>query len=226
MKQDFARMVLTDDAACTLGDTVRQIIVVTVPDWNSRCARLRTFEKIAAGKWMPALAPMAAVVGKYGFALPEQKKEGDCKTPAGIYKIGTAFGTAARPRGLKMPYRPVTRRDYWVDDKTSPEYNTWVHYEGNPAKRWKSFERLAIPLYKYALVIRYNDDPIMPGKGSAIFMHIWRGPSSYTAGCVALARANLLAVLKWLDPDKSPVIIQGTEPFIFSLLKRRHGTQC
>ncbi|GEN34625.1 L,D-transpeptidase family protein [Aneurinibacillus danicus] len=197
---------------------VKQIIVVTTPDWKSRQARLQAFEK-AGGKWLSAFSPMPAVVGKNGFALPEDKKEGDYKSPAGIYKIGTAFGTAVKPGGVTLPYRPVTRQDYWVDDKTSPDYNTWVHYGGDPKKRWKSFERLAIPLYKYALVIRYNDNPVVPGKGSAIFMHIWRSPQSYTAGCVALSESNLLAVLRWLDPKKEPVIVQGPAAYLASYIK-------
>ncbi|MED0705440.1 L,D-transpeptidase family protein [Aneurinibacillus aneurinilyticus] len=201
-----------------VGEETEQIIVVTTPDWNSRQARLQAFEKVG-GKWVPALPPMPAVVGKNGYALSVDKKEGDAKSPAGVYFLGTAFGTATKPAGVTMPYRLVTRQDYWIDDKTSPDYNTWVHYEGDPKKKWKSFERLAIPLYKYALVIRYNEDPVIPGKGSAIFVHIWRGPQSYTAGCVALSEANVLAIVKWLDPKKMPAIVQGPESFLASLVK-------
>lgn len=196
-------------------DSIHQAIIVTTADWQSRQARLETFEKVN-GAWMPALHSMPAVVGRNGYALSSDKKEGDASSPAGMYKLGTAFGTASKPMGVRMPYRSVTRQDYWIDDISSPDYNTWVHYKGDPRKRWKTFERLAIPLYKYALVIRYNDEPVLPGKGSAIFMHIWRGPTSYTAGCVALSEANLLAVLRWLDPDKSPFILQGPTSFLTS----------
>ncbi|MFT9848569.1 L,D-transpeptidase family protein [Aneurinibacillus sp. REN35] len=196
-------------------DSIHQVIIVSTADWQSRQARLETFEKVN-GTWLPALHSMPAVVGKNGYALSSDKKEGDASSPAGMYKLGTAFGTAPKPTGVRIPYRPVTRQDYWIDDKSSPDYNTWVHHEGDPRKRWKTFERLAIPLYKYALVIRYNDEPVLPGKGSAIFMHIWRGPASYTAGCVALSETNLLAVLRWLDPDKSPFILQGPASFLTS----------
>jgi L,D-peptidoglycan transpeptidase YkuD (ErfK/YbiS/YcfS/YnhG family) len=192
---------------------VRQAIIVTTEHWQSRVANLQAFEK-RNGIWEATTATMNAVVGKHGFTLPEHKKEGDSKSPAGIYKLGTAFGTAEKPSGLAWPYRKATRCDYWVDDPTSSDYNTWVHYTGQPKKRWKSFERLAITPYKYALVIQYNDDPIVPGKGSAIFMHIWRGPASYTAGCVALPEKNLLSLLRWLDPQKHPVIVQGPLPFL------------
>ncbi|MBN6186261.1 L,D-transpeptidase family protein [Aneurinibacillus sp. BA2021] len=196
-------------------DAIRQVIVAATPDWKSRQAYLEALEKVN-GVWVPVLDPLPAVVGRHGYVRPEAKKEGDASSPAGMYALGTAFGTAPKPAGVRMPYRVATRRDYWVDDASSPDYNTWVHYEGNPRKRWRSFERLAIPLYKYALVIRYNDEPVIPGKGSAIFMHIWRGPASYTAGCVALSESNLLALLRWLDPDKSPVIVQGPAAFLSS----------
>jgi L,D-peptidoglycan transpeptidase YkuD (ErfK/YbiS/YcfS/YnhG family) len=56
-------------------------------------------------------------------------------------------------------------------------------------------------------VIEYNTDPIVPGKGSAIFMHIWRGPDSPTSGCIAMAKENFLPLLKWLNWDHNPVII-------------------
>ena len=62
-------------------------------------------------------------------------------------------------------------------------------------------------LYKYAVVIEYNTDPVVPGLGSAIFMHVWRGAGQPTAGCVAMAEADLLRFLRWLDIRRNPVII-------------------
>ncbi|MNT94259.1 hypothetical protein D3C72_2359060 [compost metagenome] len=56
------------------------------------------------------------------------------------------------------------------------------------------------------MVIRYNDNPIIKGKGSAIFMHIWRSQDKPTAGCVAMSEVNLLKVMNRLDPKQSPVI--------------------
>jgi L,D-peptidoglycan transpeptidase YkuD (ErfK/YbiS/YcfS/YnhG family) len=64
-------------------------------------------------------------------------------------------------------------------------------------------------LYKYGIVIEYNTSPVIKGNGSAIFLHIWKGESVPTAGCVAVSEENILKILQWLDPAASPLIIMG-----------------
>jgi L,D-peptidoglycan transpeptidase YkuD (ErfK/YbiS/YcfS/YnhG family) len=61
-------------------------------------------------------------------------------------------------------------------------------------------------LYEFGAVIEYNTDPVVPGHGSAIFLHVWSGPQSSTAGCVALAKDDVRRLLRWLDRNKNPVI--------------------
>lgn len=180
-----------------------QALVVVTSHAKARSGTLYLYEK-QNGTWRKVLANIRVVVGKNGFG---KQKEGDGKTPAGVYPLGTAFGTAKKPAGLKIPYRQTTAYDYWVDDPTSKDYNRWIYYRGNPHRRWKSFERLTHPLYKYAVVVRYNDSPIVKGKGSAIFLHIWPRPSSYTLGCIAMAEKDLLSVIKRLDAKKKPIIL-------------------
>jgi L,D-peptidoglycan transpeptidase YkuD (ErfK/YbiS/YcfS/YnhG family) len=71
-----------------------------------------------------------------------------------------------------MPHTTIANKCFFlynVDDIKSPDYNQWVRYSGDPHKRWKSFERLAIAPYAYAAVIEYTESPIIAGKGSAIF---------------------------------------------------------
>ena len=179
-----------------------QVITVTNQSASSVQVTIQAFEKID-GEWKE-IYNLPGVIGLGGFA--SGKREGDKKTPTGIYTLGTAFGTNSNP-GTKMPYRQTTSNDYWVDDVNSPLYNTWQ--EGPSDGRWESAEKLAISLYKYAIAINYNTECI-PGKGSCIFMHIWKGASAGTSGCVALSEANLLNLLKWLDPSKSPVIVMGS----------------
>ena len=88
-------------------------------------------------------------------------------------------------------------------------------YKGkNPYEKWKSFERMNHELYKYGAVINYNRNPIIKGKGSAIFLHIWRGENKPTAGCTATSEKNVLSLLKWMDPEKNPHIIMGTYEFV------------
>lgn len=147
---------------------------------------------------------MQAMVGRHGIALLNEKKEGDGRTPSGVYPIGTAFGYAPS-FDTKLAYRQVTENDFWIDDVDSPQYNQWV--TGKP--RASSFEKMRRPdhLYKYGAVIEYNTDPIIPGNGSAIFLHIWRAPGKPTSGCVALAPGSLKLLLRWLDASHQPVIL-------------------
>ena len=103
-----------------------------------------------------------------------------------------------------MPYRQVTDTDYWVDESEAPEYNHWVSGEEPNV----SHEKLTAPIVRYNIVLTtlYNVHPIIPGKGSAIFLHVWLNPDHPTAGCVALDRGNVLRILNWLDPKKAPRI--------------------
>jgi L,D-peptidoglycan transpeptidase YkuD (ErfK/YbiS/YcfS/YnhG family) len=181
-----------------------QVIIVTTDQAKARKGKLVFYQK-EKGKWKKVFSNIDVIVGKNG--ITEKKKEGDGKTPVGIYPLGTAFGSAKKPSGIKILYRQTTKYDYWIDDPSSKDYNKWIQYRGNPTTRWKSFERLNHPLYKYAVVIRYNDNPIVKGKGSAIFMHIWSSPSGYTLGCVAMSEKNLLKIIQTLDSKKNPVIV-------------------
>ena len=66
-------------------------------------------------------------------------------------------------------------------------------------------------LYRHGIVIEYNMDPIVRGKGSAIFLHRWQGKGKSTRGCVAMPEHQILRLLSWLDPAQKPLIIMGTE---------------
>lgn len=179
----------------------RQVVIVTSSSWTTDVATLQTFENDASG-WHAVFPAMAAHIGRAGFSA--DKHEGDLKTPAGMYGFGVMFGQRANP-GVKFPYRQADSQSVWVDDVNSPYYNTW---QENAAL---SGEHLAssgyATAYAYAVAIAYNVNPIVRGKGSAIFLHVSTGGG--TAGCVSIAEANLLQVLRWLDPAKSPVIVMG-----------------
>ncbi|GLY12169.1 L,D-transpeptidase family protein [Pseudobacillus badius] len=191
-----------------------QIIVVEGKQ-TSYQATLRTYEK-RGSKWIQTYKT-AAVIGKNG--LSSSKKEGDGRTPSGLFPIGEGFGFAQKPARINMRYTQTNHYHYWVDDPGSPDYNKWVYYRGNPDKRWKSYERMNHFLYKYAVVIKYNEDPIRKGKGSAIFLHRWRNPSSPTAGCVALNERQLLYVMRWIMPSKQPRIVIGDQASILADLR-------
>jgi L,D-peptidoglycan transpeptidase YkuD (ErfK/YbiS/YcfS/YnhG family) len=162
------------------------------------------------GDWRQALGPIKAVAGRNGFAPKGEKREGDGRTPTGLYRLGTAFGYPSSA-GTKMPYRQAQADDLWVDDPASPDYNRWVKQSETRAASYEKMKR-DDDLYKYGIVIEYNTDPIVPGFGSAIFLHIWAGKRSTTAGCIAVSEEDILKILGWLDPAAEPVIIIHPDP--------------
>jgi|LSQX01.3.fsa_nt_gb L,D-peptidoglycan transpeptidase YkuD (ErfK/YbiS/YcfS/YnhG family) len=193
----------------------KQVIIVAVKKESDFKAILYTYELTEDG-WKKPFQQMSAVIGEKGMSA--NKKEGDMKAPAGIFKIGKAFGIPEEYYlDTKLSYTCTTYNDYWIDDPESVDYNKWINYAGDPDKRWKSFERLRIPLYKYTVVIEYNTETIIKGKGSAIFLHLWRNADASTSGCTALSEKDMLKVLGWLDPSKNPVIIQGSEDMLANM---------
>ena len=185
----------------------RQALVVrTVMGFR---ASLTAWERDSRG-WRRTAGPLLAVVGRNGFAPAGKKREGDGRTPSGIFRLGLAFG---RPASLKtgLHYRQATDDDYWVDDPASPQYNQWVR--GQPAARSWEKMRPSNGLYDAGIVVEYNTAPTVSGRGSAIFIHLWEGKGKKaTAGCVALRRDNLIALLRWLDAKANPVVVLGTSP--------------
>jgi L,D-peptidoglycan transpeptidase YkuD (ErfK/YbiS/YcfS/YnhG family) len=179
----------------------QQVVIVTSANWSTDVATLQTFEK-DAGVWRAVFPAMAANIGRDGFSA--DKHEGDLRTPAGKYGFGTMFGQQASP-GVKFPYRVADAKSVWVDDSSSKYYNTW---QENAAL---TGEHLAAATYRtayaYAVDIAYNTSPVVPGKGSAIFLHV--GDGGGTAGCVSIAETNLMKVLRWLDPARAPVIVMA-----------------
>jgi L,D-peptidoglycan transpeptidase YkuD (ErfK/YbiS/YcfS/YnhG family) len=145
-------------------------------------------------------SPFRAVIGKNGLASLGKKKEGDLKTPAGLYPIGEAFGM--QPLALKMDYKYLTADDKFIDDVNNKQYNSWV----NGPTDAKSYESMLIEPYTFGAVINYNMNPTVAGAGSAIFIHLWRSPHSSTNGCIALDKKQLLMMLHWLDKTQHPYI--------------------
>jgi L,D-peptidoglycan transpeptidase YkuD (ErfK/YbiS/YcfS/YnhG family) len=187
-------------------DQSGQLIFVVNRDPRSYRARMYTLERIQ-GQWRRAFKTIDATIGSRGFAFPGKKREGDRRTPTGIYSLGTAFGY--RPTiSTGLNYRMVTKSDFWVDDVNSDQYNTWVRLK----PRASSYERLRREdnQYKYGIVVEYNTDPIVRGKGSAIFVHVFRDPNSPTAGCIAIAERDIIEILRWLDKRRKPLIILGS----------------
>lgn len=171
--------------------TAEQVLVV---DGSGSTARVTACVRTSAGTYQAAFGPIDGRVGRNGVAVKGEKREGDGKTPSGVFHLRTGFGTAPDP-GVKTGWMRVTRNDVWVDDPASKLYNT---HQTLPVRgRWKSAERLYIEPYKYAQVIGYNEGR-KAGMGSAIFLHLDTGGP--TAGCVSLPKVALVKVLRWQKP--------------------------
>ena len=132
-------------------------------------------------------------IGRGGIRPARAKREGDGATPAGVHRI---VGMLYRPDRMARPADwalPIGPGDLWSDDPRDPDYNLMVR-----APHRFAHERLhrADPVYDLILITDWNWPRAEPGRGSAIFIHVWRGPRRPTAGCVALARQDLL----WIAP--------------------------
>ena len=191
-----------------------QLIFVTNKDASSCQVTIYALEK-DGNIWRPVFPAFSGTIGTKGFAPFDKKVEGDGKSPTGIFSLGTAFGYNPSIT-TKMPYRQVKDDDFWIDDVHSPDYNRWVR--GRPQAASMENMKREDSLYRHGIVIAYNMDPIVKGKGSAIFLHRWQEKGKSTRGCVAVPEDQLLRLLAWLDPVQHPLMIMGTES---DLKKRR-----
>ena len=185
---------------------VRQAVVVETT--GEAAARVSGWERKDAG-WTQVINPVEAVIGRNGLAPAGEKREGDGRTPSGVFALRRAFGYEEEVP-TELVYQRVTERDFWIDDPGSLQYNQWV--AGDVPRVSHEVLRRRDNLYKYAVVIEYNANPVVPGMGSAIFLHVWRGANKPTAGCVAMAEIDLLRLLQWLDARQNPVILLKRSP--------------
>jgi len=174
-------------------------------------------------EWRAIDQPVPVVVGRTGIAWGvgfdgvstegPHKREGDGKSPAGMFPLDTVFGfaPAGRRQNGRMPYVQLFPSTDCVDDTASVHYNTVVDREYVTRIDWKSAERMrTIPQYETGVIVGYNASPPVKGRGSCIFLHIWAGPASTTAGCTAFDEAKLRGLISWLDPKKRPLLVQLT----------------
>jgi D-alanyl-D-alanine dipeptidase len=187
---------------------------------------VRRYEREAAGQpWKQVGAEVMASLGRRGLAwgrglqgggefLGPHKREGDGKSPAGVFDLRVATGYDARPpAGTRLRYQTATPTLRCVDDPASSFYNQLVD-EARVKRDWSSAEDMRRPDHLYRLVVwvGHNDAPIEKSSGSCIFLHLRSSATATTEGCTAFDAAPMDALFKWLDPAKRPVLVQLTEP--------------
>jgi L,D-peptidoglycan transpeptidase YkuD (ErfK/YbiS/YcfS/YnhG family) len=199
----------------------RQLILVVTPEWGSTSGTLRRFERAdSTHDWRPVGAEVTVVVGRSGLGWGRglhvtltdgpRKVEGDGRAPAGAFQLTEAFGYAPPDSSSSgLPYLQATADLECVDDVTSSYYNR-VLDRARVAVDWTSHEemRRRDVLYRRGVVVAHNAVPIVPGDGSCIFLHVWRGPGSTTSGCTAMAEPALSDAIEWLDAGAAPVLVQ------------------
>ncbi|MFD0361390.1 L,D-transpeptidase [Nocardia sp. GCM10030253] len=182
-----------------------QVVTVVADHSGATTATLTAWERLHGG-WRAVIGPVPARVGAEGIG---NANENSSRTPAGTWTITEVFGLETADDAL-LPYRRVGTSDWWVSDVHSRHYNTHVHCDrGSCPFDETASENLGEigPIYNHAIVIDYNRAPVIPGAGSAFFLHATNGQP--TAGCVAIPAADLPTLLRWLDPAEHPVIDIG-----------------
>jgi zinc D-Ala-D-Ala dipeptidase len=208
--------------------TCRQLILVTTASWADVSATVRLYQRDVRGKvsWRKVGQPFQAVVGRRGLGWgiglhgtgevgAPRKREGDRKAPAGVFRLSTVFGIASpgQVSFLRLPYQQVTAMTVAVDDPGSRYYNRIVDQSAVSQPDWSSAESMLQvgDRYRFGVMIEHNRQPF-PGYGSCIFLHIWSRDHSGTAGCTAVDQADLKRLLRWLDVEKNPLIVQLPVP--------------
>lgn len=199
-----------------------QVILGLADTWDSSEVVFQRWERPGAS-WSKAGASWAGRLGKNGLAWGlglhpaglqgPQKTEGDARAPAGVFALGGAYGyesSVARKPGQE--YRKITPLDLWVEDGESPYYNRHLQIEKDrPLTAWEQKQQMRQndPAHALKLFIAHNAPPsAQPGKGSAIFFHIWReGGAKPSYGCSVMPENKLREVIAWVDPRKKPLYV-------------------
>jgi L,D-peptidoglycan transpeptidase YkuD (ErfK/YbiS/YcfS/YnhG family) len=147
---------------------------------------------------------LRCALGRGGIV--ETKVEGDGCTPAGRFPIRQLLYRTDRVRalGLRIPMQPLSPSDGWCDDPADARYNRPVSlpYAGRHERLWREDS-----IYDLILVIGHNDEPVVPGNGSAVFLHLAQPDFRPTEGCVAFSRVDFIRLLEAVEPSTSVRIL-------------------
>ncbi len=208
----------------------QRLVVVLGQDWQSSNAQLYCLEQTQVGwnvvdQWDVKIGRnglgWSQSPGTLGYHCPWPnsfpldgpiKQEGDGKSPAGILFIRRqCYGYQEKaPDDFQWPYTHLTSDWIGVDDPQSLFYNRLLDQRTISQQDWQSYEvlRRKDHVYRWFLMIEHNTNPVIPGAGSCIFIHIWRNPFTATAGCTAMPEARLLQLIQWLQPESQLWLIQ------------------
>ena len=148
------------------------------------------------------------ILGRDGYIDEALGREGDFKTPLGVYTLRYGFYRADRLPAPKsrLRFRPIEPDDGWCDDPKDIAYNL-------PVKRPYPASNEAMSredgVYDIVIVMSHNDSPVRPNMGSAVFLHICRPDHRPTAGCLAVEPETMAQILPVLKPGLSVTISES-----------------
>lgn len=209
----------------------RQMIVGITDGWAGNRAQLQRFTR-KSGAWKALDSkPIAAVLGPKGLAwgrglnpvptnaisaaggagVKRIKREGDKRSPAGVFPLGKAYGYdplwAAR---TKLEYVTVTPADLFIEDANSEFYNNQIRLDHPATSDWELSQQMeqTDPAHRLEVVVGHNTPAPIRGAGSAILLHIWRqNGKKFTTGCTAMADGDIETIIRWLDPKAHPLYV-------------------
>jgi L,D-peptidoglycan transpeptidase YkuD (ErfK/YbiS/YcfS/YnhG family) len=221
----IALLAILPTSAFELPANSTQCLVGIADGWNSSTVTLDLYEK-NNGKWKAVSQSWAGRLGKNGLVWGKgihlvppgaaTKKEGDNRSPAGVFSIGGVWGYDATVRKHPdLAYRQVTSRDLWVEDPASPKYNHNVILDHEPTTAWEKKQQMkqGDAAHSLKLFIAHNAPPdATPHAGSSIFFHIWRADGARaTAGCTTMPKAKLEWIISKMDPKRRPLYVLLTK---------------
>jgi L,D-peptidoglycan transpeptidase YkuD (ErfK/YbiS/YcfS/YnhG family) len=149
---------------------------------------------------------MRCALGRAGACPPAGKREGDGGTPAGLWPVRRLLWRPDRlpAPASRLPARVIEPEDGWCDAPLDPAYNHPVRlpYPASAERMWREDG-----LYDLVVVLGYNDAPVVPGAGSAIFMHVARPEYAPTEGCIALALEDLVELVARVAPGDAVRVV-------------------
>jgi D-alanyl-D-alanine dipeptidase len=223
---DSARRIVSAPPGVAPTNRSLQLLVVVTDDWTDVPGVMRRYERDGVrAPWRPVGSEVPVVVGAsglgwgdglHGIGSPGEpgpiKREGDNRSPAGAFRLSSAFGYAPRSSlsWIEMPYEQATDAYKCVDDPASLHYNQMLFSDRVARIDWHSAEDMHRPdsLYRLGVVVEHNANGQEIGGGSCIFLHIWPGPDGNTSGCTAFNSRAMLEVLAWLRPESLPILVQ------------------
>lgn len=177
-----------------------QVITVSVASASSQWHTYSLWQRGADGRYARVFGPAYGWVGEAGVG---QANSWTARTPAGVYTLTQSFGIKDNP-GTRLPFFKVDKYDWWNGDSTSPDYNTRYRGVVGPpnSEHLIDYGRA----YWYSVVIDYNTERV-PYAGAAFFLHVATGEP--TGGCVSVSEADMVRIMRWLEPGQNPVISIG-----------------